>query len=150
AGALAPDRLLVITAPFKLLFLVLATLLGRGAAVAFGCGNPAGPGWLLTALALPAYTVSQLLLTWYQVVVRTQSHSPASPVPLFVAGMLLLVAALLRFLLVYTGDAMPLGSRREAWTLCVAGAVPLAALCWWLLRTVLAEEAPLAEHVLNV
>jgi hypothetical protein len=150
AGALSTANLLTVTALFKLFFLATATLAAWGAAAAFGGGNPAGAGWRMFGLGLTAFTTAQLILGWYQLVLRTEAPFPSAADPLFVAGMVLWVAALLRFLFVYTGDALPLGTRREAWLLCLATAVPLVALGWWLLRPVLAHQAPPAEQALNV
>jgi hypothetical protein len=149
-AALAPFHLLTINAVLKVLALAAASALAWASAAGFGTGNPAATGWRLIALGFAAFTGGQLVLSWYQLVARTESPYPSIADPLFVAGMLLLVAALVRFLLVYTGDAMPLGSRSDALRLSLLAVVPLALLGGWLLRPVLAHPAAAAEQALNV
>jgi hypothetical protein len=97
-----------------------------------------------------ACTGAQLVLCWYQLVLRERSPYPSLADPFFVAGMLLLAAALFGFLRVYTRSELPLTSRREVLTLCALAIPLLVALGWALLRPVLASPAPRLEQALNV
>jgi hypothetical protein len=149
-GILTPHVLLVVTALAKLAFLVTATVLAARVGKAFGRPHPSGNGWRLMTAGFAACTGAQAVLVWYQLVLRVPSPYPSAADPLFVAGMLLLAAALFGFLRAYTRSELPLTSRREVLTLVAFTAPLLVALGATLLRPVLASPAPLLEQALNV
>jgi hypothetical protein len=147
---LTPHRLLLLSAPSKLLLLLFATLFAARTAKRLGAGNPSASGWWLMAAGLGASCGAQALLTWYQLVLRVPTPYPSAADLLFVPGMLLLVAALVRLLLVFAGSELPLATGREVAMLSAAAAVPLILLGVWLLRPVLAQPAPPLEKALNI
>jgi hypothetical protein len=147
---LTPLRLRYVTAPMKLLFLLSGSVLAWRAARSFGSGNPSAQGWTLMSVGLGVSGVAQAVLTWYQIVAGGRAPFPSMADPLFVVGMLLLVASLVRLLFAFLDAELPLASRRQAATVAGLSALTMVALGVFLLRPVLAHPAPPLEQALNV
>jgi hypothetical protein len=134
----------------KPLLLLLAASWAWACTRRFEKDNPIRPGWWRLGLGLTLLLCGQLVLAFYQLVVRVPIPFPSAADVLFVIAYPLLVAALVAFLRAYEEAGFPTGHRGErrlmgaiATLLCAFVAVPV-------LSPVLAAEAPVVEKVLNL
>jgi hypothetical protein len=149
ARALTPQRLLVLAAALKLVYLL------AGTAWAFRCrdrlevGNPARPAWFLLSLGLLATFAGQLSLAPLQLV-RGETPFPSVADMYFLLSYPFLIAALLVLLNAYREAGFPVGSVAErAAILSGVGAVGVL-VAVPILQPVAATGGPVLERILTV
>ena len=133
----------------KLLLLSVCVVAARRAAVRFEPGNPSRPGWHRFAVGMGGLLAGQLVLT-YHMALGHGSVFPSIGDLFFVAGTLVVVAALATFVHAYMASGFPLGRSGQLWAVALGAAAVGAVLVMPLLRPVVAAAAPPLEKALNV
>lgn len=129
--------------------------LGAGCAYGFGIvrrierDNPARSAWLLLTLWLGCFAAGQLVLSAYQLTVG-QAPLPSTADAFFVLGYALMIAAGVRFVIVYRASGYPVGSTGEAVATAVGAAIVFAIVGVRLLGPVAAAPVPWIERAVNV
>ena len=133
----------------KLAFLLIAWTFARRNAANLDRENPARRAWRLLSWGILAFALGQAVLTTYQLAAGASPY-PSAGDALFMVSYPLLIASTAAFVGAYRQAGYPVGSGREHAALGLGVVVAAAAFGYWLLRPVLAQPAPLLEHVLNV
>jgi hypothetical protein len=112
--------------------------------------NPIRPGWWRLSLGLTLLFAGQVVLAFYQLVLRVPIPFPSVADVLFVIAYPLLVAALVAFLRAYEQAGFPTGRKGERRAIGAAATLLCALVAAPVLTPVLAAEAPGIEKFLNV
>jgi hypothetical protein len=116
----------------------------------FDGANPIRPAWRRLALGLSLLLSGQLVLAFYQLVLRVPIPFPSVADVFFSLAYALLVAALVGFIRAYEEAGFPTGARGERRAIGAATALVGGLLAVPLLRPILAADVPALEKVLNV
>jgi hypothetical protein len=154
AGVYAADG--YAAAAFALGSTVKPLLLLLGAFWAWACTrrfepeNPIRPGWWRLSLGLSLLFTGQVVLAFYQLVLRVPIPFPSVADVLFVIAYPLLVAALVAFLRAYEQAGFPTGRRGERRAIGAVAAVLCVLVAAPVLSPVMAAEASGIAKFLNI
>lgn len=145
---LSPQLLLNVAAVFKIAFLALATAFAARCVPHFESEATVRSAWRLLAAGLGLYLLGQTVLGVYQIVLRVATPFPSLADLFFQLSMLVLIVALVVFLSAYSRTlGVALG---ELAGVGLGALVVLVLVGVVVLRPIAAEEAPLAERLLNL
>ncbi len=147
---LTPGTILLIAAPMKLVFLLIAAVYASRSAASFESGNPVRTAWLLLALGLSAYVAAQSVLAFYQLVLGRAAPFPSIADFFFLPATLLLAVSLFLFVRVYKSVGFEVAETFEVSVVLFFVLSLLAVFFLVVGRPVLASEAPWAERALNI
>lgn len=147
---LTPPRLLLAGSVAKLLCLVTGAALSGLVARALERGNPARRAWGLLALGLGGFSLGQVGLMTYQLVLRREPPLPSLADAAFLAGYAAMIAALGGFVRAYLASGLPVGRGRSHALVAAAAALVLTAIGVVLLLPVVRADVAPAERALNV
>jgi hypothetical protein len=134
----------------KLACLVLGTVYAFRVTRRLDRANRARRPWLLVGLWLASFTVGQLALSYYALVLHRLPPLPSIGDPPFVLGYLLMLAAGVDFVRAYRSTGFPIGSARELGAIAAAAAVVLALVGAPLLEPIASADVPAAERLINL
>lgn len=147
---LTAETILFVSAPIKLLFLLIAAIYASRSAASFESVNPVRSAWLLMAVGLWAYVVAQSVLAFYQLVLEKTAPFPSAADLFFLPATVLLAVSLFLFLKVYKSVGFEVAEAFEVGVVLFFALSLLAVFFLVVGRPVLASEAPFAERALNI
>lgn len=149
-GLLSAPRFTVVDWTLQLACLVVGASYGLRAAARLERGNAARLPWLLLGLCLTAFAVGHLGLMYYSLVARTALPLPSIADAGFFLGFALMIAGAARFIVVYRGSGLPIGTAREHLGLAIAAAVIFAVAGYPLLAPIARADVPRVERIINL
>jgi hypothetical protein len=147
---LTPDRILLIAAPIKLLFLFVGAVYASRSAASFESDNPVRSAWVLLAFGLWAYVAAQSVLAFYQLVLGEDAPFPSVADLFFLPATVLLAVSLFWFVKVYRSVGFEVAETFEVGLVLLFALSLLAVFFLVVARPVLESEAPFAERALNI
>ena len=147
---LTPETILLIAAPIKLIFLLIAAVYASRSATSFESTNPVRNAWVLLAFGLWAYVVAQSVLAFYQLVLGGTAPFPSVADLFFLPATVLLAVSLFLFLKIYKSVGFEVAETFEVGIVLLFAFSLLAVFFLVVGRPVLASEAPFAERALNI
>jgi hypothetical protein len=147
---LTPETILFVSAPIKLLFLLIAAIYASRSAASFDSLNPVRSAWLLMAVGLWAYVVAQSVLAFHQLVLEKTPPFPSAADLFFLPATVLLAVSLFLFLKVYKSVGFEVAEAFEVGVVLLFALSLLSVFFLVVGRPVLASEAPFAERALNI
>ncbi len=160
AKAAAPDlsypvwpsdlTILRMSALAKILFLGQAALFAHQAASSFDVDNPARLPWRLLGIGLLGFSLGQLYLALYEILLGATSPYPSPADIAFMLGYPFLLVAFWLFIRAYRESGLPVGTRREHGILALVAAAGFLAIAFVALGPVMAASSPPLEKALNI
>ncbi|MGH9320299.1 MAG: hypothetical protein ACRD21_16145 [Vicinamibacteria bacterium] len=147
---LTPRLVILVAAPLKLLFLVLAAIYASRSGSSFEKANPVRSAWFLLAAGLWSYVAAQSVLAVYQLVLNQPAPFPSVADLFFLPATVLLAVSLFSFLSVYKRVGFEVADTFEVGIVAACTLSLLAVFYVVVGRPVLASDAPFAERALNI
>jgi hypothetical protein len=133
----------------KLAALGMGAFAAGRSAVRLSRENPARVAWWMLSAFLAAFFLGQVVLSTYEAL-HVVAPLPSVGDAFFLLGYALMIAALVRFVLVYRASGFPLGHRLEHAALSAGAAAVFAALCVPFLSPIVHSSDPQGARFINV
>jgi hypothetical protein len=143
-------RLDVVGSFAKLACLVAGAVFGLRGAFRLEPGNRARASWMMLGAWLAFFSIGQLVLMSYPLVLGVPPPLPSPGDVFFLAGYALLILASLRFIAAYRASGFPVGTTGEHLGIA-AGAAAVCALAGYpVLAPIVRAGVPLGERIINM